>query len=163
LSISRGTRVSFSTGSTAIKTERGVTYRTQMTGNFRLSHQIGRTWTAFAGYNRSLRFVETLIQPVSSNSVSAGLNGLISRRVQFQSAVRSSLGSVGEFGRNNDYDSYQASAALGVAINTQMNFGLSYSYYSYTFGESVILPIGVPSNVDRQSVRATLTLWAPVF
>jgi len=163
LSFSRATRVSFGTGSSAIKTEAGITYRTYLTGNFLVTHQFGRTWTAFAGYNRSLRFVDTLLEPIAGDSLSGGVSGLLSRRVQFNAMVRGSVGRVGNVGRDNSYDSTLSTAGIGIAVARQVNFGLSYSYYHYKFDDDVILPIGVPAGVDRQSVRATLTVWAPVF
>ena len=44
-----------------------------------------------------------------------------------------------------------------------MNFGVSYSIFRYSFEEGVVLPVGVPYSVNRQSVRATISVWAPLL
>jgi hypothetical protein len=164
LSFSRRTTLGFGTGSTIVQQNPGNT-RVVMTGNATLNHEVGRTWLATVGYSRGVRFVETLLEPVFQDSMWAGFGGLVNRRMSVQSSFRASLGSVG-FGSdsaNNGFDTYVGSVGTSVAITQHVSFGASYSIYRYTFEDAVVLPIGVPSFVHRQSVRAFISVWAPLL
>jgi hypothetical protein len=44
-----------------------------------------------------------------------------------------------------------------------MNVGVSYAYYNHRFDDGVQLSTGIPYGLDRQSVRASVSLWAPIF
>lgn len=162
LSFSRRTSVSFTTGTAVLERDGNTSYRA--TGSARLNHEIGRSWSATAGYDRSVRFVDLLLEPVLSDSVDANLGGLVSRRVQVQSGVRVSIGTIG-FGstsRNSSYDTYQATANFSVALTRSLQLGTTYSFFHYTFDDAAVLPVGVAQDVDRQSVRVYMSLWAPL-
>jgi len=67
-----------------------------------LTRQIGRSWSSYVAYNRSAGFNALFARPVISDNVTAGLNGLIARRVQFGSIIGLSRGNVGFSGPAND-------------------------------------------------------------
>ena len=135
------------------------------TGSARLNHEIGRTWLANVTYDRSVQLADQLLVPVFQDSFGAGVGGLLNRRMQFQSGVRASIGTIGFDGQesNGDYDTYLASAGLGVALSRHVMLNLDYGYYHYRFDNPVVLPLGIAQNVDRQTVRASIGLWAPLF
>jgi hypothetical protein len=168
LSISRRTMLSFSTGTGAFEnTQDGSGNRSYyVTGSARLNHEIGRSWMASAAYDRSVQFIDALLLPSLTDSFSAGVNGFISRRVEFSSGVQGSIGKVG-FGDQRDnqgaFDTYQGFANLAYALSRWANVNVSYSYYQYRFDTITLLPTGVARNFDRQSVRANLNLWAPLM
>ena len=163
LSFSRRTTVSFGTGSNAMRRSRNEVLRFRVNGNVRLNHEIGRTWMANLTYNRGLQFMETWPEPVYSDSAVAGLGGEISRRVQFQAAARWLRGrSYFETDRDR-LESYGGSATLSVAITRHINSGVSYGYYHHRF-QNLIAPVpGFPGELERQSARAFVSVWVPLF
>ena len=58
---------------------------------------------------------------------------------------------------------YSGLLGLSAALNRYMNVGVDYTYYRYRFDEDFALDAGVPRNLDRQSIRGHLTLWAPIL
>jgi hypothetical protein len=134
-----------------------------LTGNAALKHEIGRSWNAWVGYSRRVLMNETWPDPVVADSLSAGVGGLISRRMQFMSVARGALGKQGLERDAPGFDTAQASATLSYALTRFMNLGLIYSYYQQRFDERAVLSAGVPASAERHSVRATVSLWAPLF
>jgi hypothetical protein len=160
LSLTRRTTFSFGTGSYATVHEERTRFRAAASA--RLNHEIGRTWHAALSYNRGMRFIETLLQPVFSDSASLSFGGLINRRLRFDSSAHASLGTVGVAG-NNGYDTYRGLAGLSMALTRHMAVSLNYSYYRYRFDDGILLPPGVMRDLDRQSVRAQVNMWMPLF
>jgi hypothetical protein len=161
LSLSRRTSLTFGTGSSAIEANDRFHFRA--TGNARLSHEIGRSWSASAAYARNVSVQESLQEPVLSDAVSVGLGGLITRRLEFRSAAHAALGNVGVAQEDTGFDNYYASASLSYAFTRFMNGAITYAYYRHRFGNDVVLPVGVSSAVNRRSVSASVSLWAPLF
>ena len=168
LSVSRRTTLSLASGTSAIENtqaQNNVGERTYfITGSARLNHEIGRTWHTSVGYDRSVQFVDTLLAPVLSDSISGNLGGLFSRRVDFNSGVQASFGTVGfsNPGAEQRFHTYQGFASLGYAFNRTANLSLSYSAYTYRFDTQTLLPTGIARDFGRQSVRLNLNLWKPL-
>ena len=161
LSISRQTTLSFATGTSALRTLGHL--RFTITGNARLQHEIGRSWNTWVGYARRVLMNETWPEPVVADSVSAGLRGLLSRRMQFTSSIRGALGKQGLESDAPGFDTAQGAATLSYALTRFMNLGVTYFYYRQRFDEGAVLSVGVPASAERHSVRATVSLWAPLF
>jgi len=163
LSFSRRTTLSFTTGTAALTDGRVTSY--QAVGNAHLAHEIGRSWLASVAYDRSFRFVDTLLLPVFYDSVNIALGGLVSRRVEVQTGLRGVIGTIGYGGDDatSDFDTFQALAGVSFALNRFMQIGTSYSFYRYRFDRNALLPVGVARNIDRQSIRAQLNFWAPLM
>jgi hypothetical protein len=162
LSFSRRTTLSFSTGTSASRVEPSGSLRYRLTGAARLSHEIGRTWVASLSYDRGLRFIESWLEPLFTDSASAGLNGFFNRRVQAHLVGRWVRG-VGQRGGGDGIEHYGGTAGLSYAITRHINSGVNYSYYVHEFGSSVALPPGYASDFERRSIRAYVSLWAPLF
>jgi hypothetical protein len=174
LSFSRRTQFSFGTGTAATgvarsrtdldtsETRDGSRTRFHATGHAQLTHEIGRTWHASIAYERGVRFSDVLDEPVSGQSALAGFGGLFNRRLQFQSTARALFRGEG-VGSGHRFDIYQGAAALSYALTRYVSMGLNYSYYRYRFGSGVLLPTDVPRSIDRQSLRAQVSVWAPLF
>ena len=163
LSFSRRTTLSFGTGTTALTDGQTTSYHA--TGNAQLNHEMGRTWQATISYDRAYQFVDTLLQPVFYDAASAGVGGLLNRRVRVQTSARASLGKMGA-GResvDNDFDTYQGIAGLSIALTRYLDLGVDYTIYRYRFGSAAVLPIGVPRDVERQSISAHIDVWAPLY
>ena len=165
LSISRRTTVAFSSGTSAIEQTQPLTRnRTYyVTGAARLNHEIGRSWLASAAYDRSVQFIDTLLLPVLSDAFGGGVQGFISRRLEFSSGVQGSIGNIGFSDQKQGFNTYQAYSSLAYAMTRWANVSVSYSYYHYTFDSATLLPSGIARDFDRQSVRANLNLWAPLM
>jgi hypothetical protein len=168
LSVSRRTTLAFATGGSAFQDvgDNAGNRRYYVTGGARLNHEIGRSWLASAAYDRSVQFIDALLQPTLTDSFSGGVNGLISRQLEFSSGVQGSIGRIG-FGdqttNRGSFDTYQAFASLAYALSRWASVNASYSYYQYRFDSITLLPTGIARNFDRQSVRANLNLWAPLM
>jgi len=159
LSLTRRTSLSFGVGTDATVSSGETRWRAS--GHVALAHEIGRSWVTRAAYQRGTRFIETITEPVFSDSVQASLSGLLTRRIQFTSIASASIGSAGSNSRQ--FDSYRGSAGLSVALTRYMNTGVDYAYYRYLMDPLIALPSGVPSNVNRQSIRGHISLWVPVL
>ena len=162
LSFSRRTTLAFTTGTSASRVEPSGSLRYRATGSARLTHEIGRTWTASLSYDRGLRFTESWLEPLFTDSATVGLNGFFSRRVQAHLVGRWVRG-VGQRGGGDGIENYSASAGLSFAITRYINSGITYSYYLHEFGNSVSLPPGYAHDFERRSIRAYVSLWAPLF
>jgi hypothetical protein len=163
LSFSRRTSVSFGTGSTATRRMRSDRLQFHATGMARLNHELGRTWNASLSYNRGLAFVDNWPEPVFSDSAVAGVGGLLNRRVQASAAVRALRGR-GHFNLDgNRIEVYGGTAGLAVALTRHLSSGLSYSYYRQVLGDRVMVAPGLPNDLERQSIRAFLNVWVPLY
>jgi hypothetical protein len=160
LSISRRTRLTFGTGSTAMKDRNQTVYR--ITGNARLSHEFRRTWNAALAYDRDAGFLQNLHEPTFSDSLAISVGGMATRRVQISTQLGAALGSVG-VSSSNDYDSYFGSASATVALSRYVGVNVSYSNYRYSFDRSVELPVLTPRETNRQVVQGGMSLWLPLI
>jgi hypothetical protein len=175
LSFSRRTTLSFGTGTAATGVSRsrtdletsvtrdGSRMRLHAAGHARLAHEIGRTWQASLAYQRGVRFVDEIDEPVvGGHSAVAALGGLFNRRLTFQSTVRAFIRGEGvSSGRR--FDMYLGSASLSLALSRYAGLGVVYAYYRYRFDNDLALPIELPRSLERQSIRAQLSVWAPLF
>jgi hypothetical protein len=71
------------------------------------------------------------------------------------------LGRQGEAGER--IEGYGAMAGLTVAATRYINTGVNYSYYVHEFGSGVSLPPGFANDFERRSIRAFVSVWAPLF
>jgi hypothetical protein len=164
LSFSRRTSLSFVTGSGATKYQGGTHFNA--VGSANLNHEIGRTWQFNAAYNRNVGFTETFAAPFVYDGASVSLSGLIDRRWSFHSSAGAALGALG-FGTTanaNGFDNYYASAGISRALSRFFNLGIDYSFYRYRFEDTAtLLPAGYTNDIERHSIRATISAWLPIF
>jgi hypothetical protein len=170
LSMSRRTTVSFSTGSSflAARDVSGGDFsgrqraRFYVTGHAQLLHEMGRTWSLAVVYSRTAGFNDVVFEPVTSDSATASLSGLVGRRNEISFMGSASKGNVGASRANNEYSSYVAKAEWRRALTRHLAAQVSYLYYNHDFGQSVGLPLGFPQALDRQGVNFGLTVWLPL-
>ncbi len=166
LTVSRRTKLSFSTGSSIVNYRRHTFFR--VTGTATLTHEIARSWAASLSYDRGMGFVERFREPFFSDSVTLGVNGLIARRLNFRSAagaVRGTLGVAGEATQQsaNAFRSYFGTTGLSIALARSLALGTDYSYYRYGFNRLDGLPTGVAREMGRHSGRVYLSVWVPIL
>jgi hypothetical protein len=161
LSLTRRTLLTFTTGSSAFSVQSRTQYRAF--GNARLTHEIGRTWGLGVTYSRNIGFVDTFDQPIMYDSVSVGVSGLLTRRLQLSTGARGSNGRVGLASVDNRYRTYMGSTTLTTTLTRTIGVSAEYFYLRYRFDGGAALPLAVGRDGERQGVRGYLTLWAPVF
>ena len=161
LSFSRRTRLSFATGSSILSDHDQTLYR--ITGNARLTREIGRTWNASLAYDRTAGFVDALAESVFSDAATFALTGLINRRVQFQSSIAASAGEFPLVDQESSFDSYYGSVGITVGLTRHVGVGVTYSLYRYSFDPGAPLPPGSPVEWNGQGIQANLALAVPLF
>ena len=166
LSISRRTRIRFASGSTLLSVPddgaSGQQLQYTATGRFELTHEVGRTWNARAGYNRGVGFRRGFSGPVFSDDVTVGVTGLITRRLDVSIAGAYSTGSVGIAREDNGLESYTGSAQLRFALSRFLAGFAEYTRSSYRLDAAAVLP-GVTPAFDNSGVRIGVSLLAPVW
>src|SRR5690606_10879147 len=109
----RRTYVDFNIGSTAIAmpptADRGQRLQYRIVGDAGLNHEFGRSWRARLGFGRGLDFVPGLSGPVFSNTVTGTLTGLLTRRIDLNTAVSVSRGEL-ELGDGTGSDTASSNA-----------------------------------------------------
>ena len=168
LSFSRRTSLHFASGSTYVASERlsdpnvDPRSRFRITGNASLVHELGRTWTASALYRRGLIFREGFEEPFSSDSASARIAGLVTRRLSFSAQGSWALSKLQRGGRTG-HRAFAGSANSTYALSQYFALFAQYIYYDYTFEEDVPLDPLFPRALTRQGVRAGITTTIPIF
>jgi hypothetical protein len=159
ISFSRRTTLRFSSGSSLVPQAGRMYYR--VTGNASLTHQIARTWTASLRYDRALQFVQALPQPFFSDSITAGMRGNPSRRVDLSFSGGYSAGAIGVSAEGGALGTYTGSAQIGMSLNRHSALYSEYLYYHYRFGRQTFAA-AFPGLLDRQTARIGLKLWFPL-
>ena len=164
-SISRRTKLSFSTGSSALTSRSRNVQHTYyvFTGTATLTREIARSWAAYINYNRGINFVERFSEPFMSDSASVGMGGLITRRLEFRTAAGAVIGKAGLSEDASPFGSYYSSVALTAALTRSLALGTDYSYYRYSFDRADQLPIGLAPQMGRHSARVYLSVWVPLL
>jgi hypothetical protein len=162
LSLSRRTTLTFATGSTA-NVYQNVTYY-RLLGNARLVREFGRSWSAAAGYDRTVEFQPAYSRPVLGDAGIIGVTGLVSRRVQVAANIGAFYGQVGFSGPNSRYETYSGTTSVTVALSRNLGVSAGYAYYRYRFDNAALpLPLAdLPLKSERQSIQTNLVLWLPL-
>jgi len=169
LSVSRRTFFSFSTGSALFYASQGVTtngsdrpFHVALLGTANLTHEMGRTWTSAIAYQRSVSFHEGFVAPLLAQSVSASLQGLLSRRLRFDASTAYTKGAV-SVGTTNDFDSYTANSGLEYGFTRYWAAYADYFYYQHHLPPGFTLDPRFPSNMSRNGVRFGIRTSIPVI
>jgi hypothetical protein len=161
LSLTRSTTLSFNFGSSAVVQEVRTYYR--LDAHATLSHELGRTWTAQAVYNRNVSFDDAFHVPVPLDAVSVGVRGLFSRQLALHSSIGWVDGALGFGPFANGFESYYGRSALIWGLSRIFGVGLDYAYYQYRFDSQTQLLPGMVRRADRHNIRAFVTMRAGLF
>jgi len=125
-----------------------------------ISREFSRFWNARLGYVRGVQFVYGFEQPFESDTVSARLSGYLTRRWDVQATTAYSRGDVGlSGGTGQSFNTLTASLGTRFAVSRSLAFNADYFFYSYDFGDQVVLPGSLARDVTRNGLRAGLTVW----
>jgi hypothetical protein len=134
----------------------------RMTADASLRHEMGRTWSIDAAYHRGIGYIEGLQSPVFSAAYAARTSGFLSRRTDLLVSAAYSTGESALFGTPDAFTTYTADARLRFAMSRAWAAYVEYVFYYYEFNQSMVLPVGLPPGLTRNTVRSGLTLWLPV-
>jgi hypothetical protein len=168
LSFSRRTSVSFSTGSAVAmsdqlnRPEAASRAQLRVIGNAALIHDLGRTWTARVSYHRGFTFQEGFDEPYFTDGVSAGLAGLVTRRLSFSAMGAWALSELDRPGRTG-HTTFMGTAQSTYALHSLFALYAQYLYYTFDFGAEVPLDPRFPRALDRSGVRAGITASVPLL
>jgi hypothetical protein len=160
LSLSRRTKLSFSTGSAAVSD--GSATRYSLTGSAELTRELGRTWSTALAYDRRVQFVDALRRAILSDSAALSLSGLITRRLQSSSSASTSFAQAGS-SQGSAFQTYRLGSGLSCALTRMLALNVNYSYYRYGFDQQADIPSGLRRKAGSQSLSASLSFWAPLF
>jgi hypothetical protein len=166
LSRTRRTKLGFSVGSSVLNgpppnapTEETVRHF-NAAADVRLSHQMGRTWTARAIYKRAAQYVEEIGAPVYTDGVTVQTDGMLGRRTDLTAYAAYSVGAL--IGQSaSDFTTQTASVRFRFGLNQRFALFAEYLYYRYDF-QQLTLVSGAPSRLNRNGVQGGLTLWLPI-
>ena len=133
LSFTRRTQLTFWTGTTALedRVEKQTTYH--LIGGTSLTREIARTWKASLSYNRNVRYIEALAEPLLADSLNVDLKGTFSRRLLFGAGFGASKGQLGaSTSSSGSFDTYFGSVQASYAFNRYLALGTDYAYHRYS-------------------------------
>jgi hypothetical protein len=160
LPLGRRTTLSLVPAATAVRWNDATQFR--LNGNATLTHSMGRTWSASAGYGRDLQFVLGFDQPILSDNVTTSLGGTLGRRLRWTTAGGWSRGTVGFADDADHFTWYFANSGLSMALGRNLALYTQYAYYTYNVPPTST-SLDLLTKFSRQSVTAGLTVFAPVF
>jgi hypothetical protein len=140
-----------------------LTGQVRIVGSASVLHQAGRTWLLEGAFRRGTAFVEGLGAPVFVDAVSATANGFLNRRTDVLLSLSHSNGEPSLVGTITTFSTTSLNARVRVALSSRWALTSEYLFYRYDFSKIPDLLPGLDPRVKRNSVRAGLSLWLPVF
>ena len=169
LSASRRMNFSFNLGASAISSSNAPPeilvpdrmYRTSADAS--LDYPFALSWTVRGAFRRGLELIPGLAQPVYSDGVTLGLDGLLNRRIEVGFAGGYSQGRSVLTPAASQYDTYNASARVQYALTNSTAIHVEYLYYFYDFVGDVLVITGAPQRMQRNGVRVGLRFLVPAL
>lgn len=159
---------SFTTGSTILRRERlagdnpgnsRLVFRG--IGTATLAHSFTSAWQGNISYAHSVGYVDGFTEPVEGDRVVASLGGLLTSALDLSFSAGYSSGAIGL--RERNFNTTLASARLRYALHSKVALFAQYFYYQYSYADGVAENLLATPELERQGVRAGLTLWLPVM
>jgi hypothetical protein len=133
------------------------------TADAALDYPFARSWEVRGSFRRGLEFVPGLAQPVYANGVTAGLDGLLGRRLEVGFAGGYSQGRSALTPAASQFDTYNGSVRLQYALANSTAIHVEYLYYFYDFVGDVLVLSGAPPRLERNGVRVGLRFFVPAL
>jgi|SRR5215204_531619 len=160
LSFSRRTTVMLTTGTAG--TYDRLTGETQyhLIGSALLNRELGRTWSTAIMYSRNLQYIESLGEPLFSDSLSVGVQGQLAR-AHVQSRFGASSGHLGT-DKENKAGNYFGAVQLSLPLNRMWALTADYAYYRYTT-PATLRQFGSREHEHYQSLRGYVQVSLPLL
>ena len=133
----------------------------RMSGDVAATWQFTRGWQTRGTFRRGLEYIAQLSEPVYIDGFSAELGGLITRRIDVLASAHYSSGASALNRDALTFDTRAADLRVQYAVTRSLAVYGQYLYYFYDFTENALLPTGIPWGLERNGIRAGLTLWVP--
>jgi hypothetical protein len=160
LSFSRRTTLGISSGSTlaAINShDADAGYRLVVTGNARIQHEIGRTWTATVGARRGIDFEAGFHDPFLTNTASVGFGGSPAGRIRLTAFGYFSGGRIGLQADAPTYTAANLNARVTLSLTRRLTTFGEYFRDRYDLEHAPAVPFGFGNRFDRGGVRVRAT------
>ena len=132
-------------------------------GDAMMGYQFGRAWQARGTYRRGLELVAGLTRPVFTDAFTAMVDGLLTSRLDLQMSAGYSSGQSAVARTAPRFDTYTGDVRLRYALAQSSAVHIEYLYYFYDFSGYMQPRPGTPSRLERNGVRAGLTLQVPAL
>jgi hypothetical protein len=132
-----------------------------LSGDVAVAWQFSTTWQTRGTFRRGLEYVAGLSEPVYVDGFAAELRGFMTPRIDVLAATRYSSGASALTRGAVTFDTYGGDLRIGYALTRSLAAYGQYLHYFYDFRRNARLAPGIPSSLDRNGVRAGLTLWVP--
>jgi hypothetical protein len=130
-----------------------------LSGDLAAAWQFARGWQTRGTVRRGLEYVAQLSEPVFATGFSADLGGFITPRIDVLASARYSSGGSALNRDALTFDTYGVDLRIRYALTRSLAVYGQYLYYFYDFTGNAQLPTGIRSGLERNGVRAGLTLW----
>jgi hypothetical protein len=159
-SLARRTTLAFNT-STGLAKHDGSEGEFRINGGVSLAKFFRRTWNASVQFTRSTSFIPGFTEPLYSDTFTAGLGGMFSRRINFTVMAGASRGE-SVFSDVSGFATYTATSSLSFALGRHISAYGSYFTYWYEVPADAFT-LTVPGTMARQVVSAGLRFYLPVY
>ena len=132
-------------------------------GSVNAGYQFGRSWAVSGNYRRGVDFVPGFFQPVVSDGLTVGLSGALTSRWDVSTSFGYSSGDSALVDQTFPFRTYTGQLTTRYGLGKMLAATADYIYYYYRFDDGTPLPPGVPQGLERNGVRAGLTVWVPAF
>lgn len=130
------------------------------TGTVRMD--LGQTWALSGDYRRGTNVLQGVsLDTFSTNAFSVRADGAMGRRIRAAVSTAFSTGRSG-IDAESTFRALGSTAQFNYAFARCCAASVNYDFYSYRMNQ-VTLPGELPSNYDRNSIRAGFSFWLPLL
>jgi hypothetical protein len=101
--------------------------------------------------------------PVVSDGLTVGVDGSIASNLELFTSFGYSNGDSALFEQAFPFNTYTGQVTLRYGMTKTIALTLEYLYYYYQFEDDAPLPVGIPTGLERNGLRAGLSVWVPAF
>jgi hypothetical protein len=131
-------------------------------GNLSVAYRFKRTWQARAAYRGSIEYVAGIAEPVSTDGITANVDGWLARRIELTGSAAYSNGESSWNPSSVRFDTYTGNARLRYTFTRMLDVYVEYLYYFYDFGGAVALGPGIPNRLERNGGRTGFNVRVPM-
>jgi len=159
-SVARRTTLGFHTTTSIMKRD-GAENEFRVNGGVSLAKFFRRTWHTAVQWNRDTSFLAGFYEPLNTDTLSASLGGMFSKRLNFV-VIGSAARGESTFSHTSGYETLNANARLSLALGRHVSVYASYFAYSYEVPANAFT-VPVPGQMARQVIAAGLNFYIPVY
>ncbi len=161
LPIGPRTSIDFETNTGMVK-ESGGPRHFRLDGSVGVTKYFHRTWHASARFARDTDFLPGFVEPLFSDSLSASIGGMVSKRSEWHAVVGAGRGRFGFSQPRQDFLNADATTRLVLGLTRHLGAFGQYTYYFYDMATGAAV-VPVVSKMSRQTIVVGLTAWAPII